>query len=169
MSILNTLKAIENEGFDPRKDGVQKSTRLEAGKYPVVLGSAQADSNFGRDQIAVKLQVVSGASKGMTETIFLSFDETLPPFVLEKNGRTLLKLAAMANVTFTEADQRDEYSIASALERGVGRQFEMTLTITENKKKPEYPYRNYDFNQLIGMPDPRNVDAATIDDSDYPF
>ena len=99
------------------------------------------------------MEVTSGPHKDRLEILYISFDEGLPPFVLEKNGRTLLKLAAMAGVTFTNKDLADEYSASEALAKGIGNQFTMDLTISPNKKNPDYPYRNYDFSPLAAEAD----------------
>lgn len=149
MGLLDTLQSVKNEGFDAKNDKVNQSQRLEPGNYPVRLKSAQAgQSKAGRDQIAISLEVVSGGNKDRQELIFVSFDDELPPFVLEKNGRILLKIAAMVGVEFTKKDLEDEYSAAEALSKGIGKQFKMELTTSPNKKNPDFPYRNYDFELL---------------------
>jgi len=123
---------------------------LESGNYPVRLKSAERSvTKAGREQVVVTLEVVSGDSKDRTEMIFLSFDDTLPEFVLEKNGRTLLKLAEFATVTFSNSDLADEETTAEALQRGIGNQFLMKLSVAPNKKNPDFPYRNYDFDSLV--------------------
>ena len=165
MSILETLQTIKSEGFDPKKDNVQKSTRLESGKYPVRLKKVQAGINekSGQDQLAITLEVISGPKAKMTETIFMSFDESLPPFVLEKNGRTLLKIAAMVNLEFMQSDLADVFTLSDALTKGIGQQFQMDLRIAENKKNPNYPYRNYDFAPL------EDASQPSIEEDDLPF
>lgn len=165
MSLLDTLKQIKNEGFDPKKDNVASDDRLKAGTYPVRLKSAQAgQTKKGQDQIAIVLEVTSGKDAKRLEFINMSFDEGLPDFVKEKNGRILLKIGAMADVEFTNSDLQDEYSTADALARGVGAQFQMKLTISENKKNPSYPYRNYEF-ENFGNP---NI-TPNMDEGDLPF
>lgn len=167
MGLLDTLSAIKKEGFDPKNDTINKSQRLEAGDYPVRLKSVEAgQNNFGQDQIAVTLEVASGKDKNRLETLYISFDEGIPPFVLEKNGRTLLKLSAMAGVEFTQKDLADEYSASEALAKGIGKQFKMNLTISPNKKNPQYPYRNHDFETLQVQTGEGFMD---IDSEDLPF
>ncbi|OTP48534.1 hypothetical protein A5884_003197, partial [Enterococcus sp. 7D2_DIV0200] len=86
--------------------------------------------------------------------------------------RTLLKLAAMAGIEFTKKDLEDEYTAAMALEKVLGSQFLMNLSITENKKNPNYPYRNYDFGPMEDeINDPFSGEGSTIDisDDDLPF
>lgn len=170
MSILNTLKAVKEDGFDPRKDSVAVSSRLDTGKYPVRLKSAEraVDSN-GYERINVVLEVISGDHKDRLEFVDLNFTETLPEFVLEKNGRTLLKLAEFAKVTFTNADLADEEATAEALQRGIGNQFLMDLRLAPNKKNPDYPYRNYDFADLEAAGDNPFGGDSTEDLDSLPF
>lgn len=166
MSILNTLSAIKKEGFNPETDAVQGNTKLPAGNYPVRFKSVMANvSQSGRTQLSITLEVVSGKDKNRLETIFLSFDDGLPDFVKEKNGKILLKIASLSDVALKESDLADEYTTAAALEKGLGAQFEMRLTITENKKKPEHPYRNYDFVKLSDKP----AQMPDFNDDDLPF
>lgn len=164
MGLLNTLKQIKEEGFDPRKDAISKSARLEAGNYPVRIKEVERTVNekTSREQMIVKLEVVSGEAAGKFESIYLGFDDDLPDFVLEKNGRILLKLAEFAGVTFKKGELDDLESTTEALQRGIGKQFLLKLTITPNKKTPEYPYRNHDFDELSdGLED--------VEDDDLPF
>ncbi|MDN6167039.1 MAG: hypothetical protein L0J18_12895, partial [Tetragenococcus koreensis] len=80
----------------------------------------------------------------------------------EKNGRILLKLAAMVGVEFTKKDLEDEYSASEALAKGVGKQFKMELSVVPNKKNPDFPYRNYDF-------EPLEDNTDDLEDEDLPF
>lgn len=150
MSILNTLQKIKDEGFDPKKDSINGSGGLlPAGKYPVALQSAQhGATRSGQEQVSVGLEVVSGENKGRRELIFLGFEPSLPEFVLEKNGKILMALFSVIGIEPTQGDLADYESTADALKRGIGKQFLMDLTVTENKKNPQYPYRNYEFGPL---------------------
>ena len=167
MGLLDTLKQIKEDGFNPETDRITTNSKLDAGKYAMRLKSAQTNTDrAGRAQIGIALEVTSGPHKDRLEIIYISFDEGLPPFVLEKNGRTLLKLAAMAGVTFTNKDLADEYAASEALAKGIGKQFTMDLTIAPNKKNPEYPYRNYDFTPLAATED---FPFDTADLGEMPF
>lgn len=149
MSIFETLKNVKDSGFDASTDSTSTNSKLPAGRYPVRLKSAEnSQSTNGYEQVAVGLEVVSGKYKDRQEFIYWSFGSTLPDFVLEKNGRELLKLAEMTGVKFTQQDLQTEESTAKALQRGLGKQFLMNLELRENKKNPDYPYRNYDFEKL---------------------
>ncbi len=91
MSLLNTLKAIKDEGFDPKKDKINGNGGglLESGTYPVRLISSEMSANkAGYEQIVVQLEVVSGNDAGRKEMIFLNFHDDLPDFVKEKNSKS---------------------------------------------------------------------------------
>lgn len=165
MSLLNTLKAIKDEGFDPKKDKINGNGGglLGSGTYPVRLISSEMSANkAGYEQIVVQLEVVSGNDAGRKEMIFLNFHDDLPDFVKEKNSKILLKLAEYAKVEFTEKDLKDELTTAEALQRGIGNQLRMELKIVPNKKNPDYPYRNYEFDTL-------DHDLSDEDLSNLPF
>jgi len=166
MGLLQTLKQVKEEGFNAETDTISTNSKLNAGKYPVRLKSIQTNvDRGGRTQIGIALEVVSGKDKNRLEFIYLSFDEGLPEFVLNKNGRTLLKLASMVSVEFTTKDLADEEATSAALSEGVGKQFEMELTIAQNKKNPDFPYRNYDFKPFSEDPNEKNDD----EEIDLPF
>lgn len=169
MGLLDTLKNIKQGGFDPKKDAISTSSRLESGNYPVRLKSAERSvSKSNQEQIVITLEVVSGDHKDRTEMIFLGFDSSLPEFVLEKNGRTLLKLAEFSNVSFTNKDLADEEGTAEALQRGIGNQFLLKLSVVPNKKNPDYPYRNYDFAALESNAS-SNDEFPDLEEDDLPF
>lgn len=166
MGLLDTLKQVKQEGFNAETDTISTNSKLNAGKYPVRFKSSQVSVDRGnRTQLGIALEVVSGKDKGRMEFIYLCFDEGLPEFVLNKNGRTLLKLTSMLDVEFTNNDLADEVATSEALSKGIGKQFEMDLTIAQNKKNPDFPYRNYDFKPLIAESD----DSINEDELDLPF
>lgn len=159
MGLLNTLKAIKEDGFDPKNGKINGGGGLlETGTYPVVLESSELSATKnGHEQIVVTLKVVSGDHAERKEMIFLAFYDDLPDFVKEKNGKILLSLAAQTGVEFTNADLKDEYATADALKRGIGRQLQMNLKVVPNKKNPDYPYRNYEFDSLDAVDDSEDL------------
>lgn len=166
MGLLDTLKQVKQEGFNAETDSITTNSKLDAGKYPVRFKSSQVSVDKGnRTQLGIALEVVSGKDKERMEFIYLCFDEGLPEFVLNKNGRTLLKLASMLDIEFTNKDLVDEVATSEALSKGIGKQFEMDLTIAANKKNPDFPYRNYDFKPLVAEIN-EDIDE---DELDLPF
>ena len=167
MGILNTLNAIKQEGFDPNKDSIGGNASLPSGNYPVkLLKSNVAVTKSGRTQLHIVLEVVSGEHKGRTENMFLGFESDLPKFVLENNGKYLMKLAALSDVQFTQNDLQTEQDTAEKLKDGIGKQFFMKLNVRPNKNNPDFPYRNYDFEAL-----PQVENEASFNDfgGDIPF
>ena len=164
MGLLDTLKAVKEEGFNPKTDKINgNGGLLESGIYPVMLTSSDLSvTKNGHEQIVVTLKVVSGEHAERKEMIFLSFYDDLPDFVKEKNAKILMKLAEYTGVQFANKDLADELSTADALKNGIGRQFKMELKVVPNKKNPDYPYRNYDFDSL-------EVTAEEEDLMDLPF
>ena len=149
MSLLETLKAVKQEGYDPKTDKINNGGLLETGIYPVRLLSAERDiSPRGQEQLIIKLEVVSGEFEGRKEVLFLSFNADLPDFVLEKNGKILLSIVEFANIKTKKGDLDDEEMAAETLKRGIGNQFKMDLRTVPNKKNPDYPHRNYEFSLL---------------------
>ena len=167
MSLLNTLKAIKDEGFDPRTGKINDGGLLPTGRYPIRLLTSEhnVNPNNNREQVILTLQVTSGGSKDRQEKLFLVFDNDLPEFVVERNAKMLLAVAEFSNVQFSTADLADAGTTAEALKRGIGSQFLMDLKVVPNKKNPEYPYRNYEFDAL---PQANNNDFAVGED-DIPF
>lgn len=164
MGLLDTLKAVKQEGFDPKKDKINSGGGLlESGTYPVMVTSSDLSATkSGHEQIVITLKVVSGEHAERKEMIFLSFYDELPDFVKEKNAKILMKLAEYVGVQFTNKDLADELSTADALKAGIGRQLKMELKVVPNKKNPDYPYRNYDFDSL-------EVDGFDEEELDLPF
>ena len=175
MSILNQLKKTK-ENFDPQRDKINSFDSLPAGDYPVVLQSSDHQANpFNKlEEAKIVLKVVSGNHKDRTEIINLAYADDLPEFVVDKNAKILLSLAAFTDVELMESDLQSEETIANAMKRGIGKQFKMTLKLSPNKKNPDYPYRNYEFDELDqGAPDePQpsfNADPFEVGEDDIPF
>lgn len=165
MSILETLKAVKETGFDPQKDKINSGGQaLPAGEYPVRLKSVAAEVRPSNNRVEVNytLEVVSGDFKGRNEWVRLAFDDELPDFVREKNGKTLLKLAAVLDVDLKKGDLASEDKLADAFQVVVGKQLKLDLKVRENKKKPDFPYRDHDFEKLDDSVD-------EIEDSELPF
>lgn len=168
MNLLQTLKAVKDEGFDPRTGKINEGGLLPSGRYPVRLMTSEHNVNLNnnREQVILTLQVTTGGSKERQEKLFLVFDNDLPEFVVEKNAKILLAVAEFSNVQFSNADLANTETTAEALKRGIGAQFMMDLKVVPNKKNPDYPYRNYEFEAL---PQANNNDDFTVGQDDIPF
>lgn len=113
--------------------------KLKAGNYLVCIDSVELKNE---SQIMIVLKTFDGESK---EHIYLSFDEGLPKYVLEKNGRLLLKLGAIVGIDLADKNEKD---IVESLSQAIGKYLQMKLTIKDNKKNPKYPHRNYEFEEV---------------------
>ena len=169
MSLLDTLKAVKDEGFDPRTGKINEGGLLPSGRYPVRLVTSEHNVNLNnnREQVILTLQVTSGDSKDRQEKLFLVFDNDLPEFVVEKNAKILLAIAEFSNVQFSNADLANTETTAEALKRGIGAQFLMDLKVVPNKKNPDYPYRNYEFDALPQANN--NNNDFSVGEDDLPF
>lgn len=173
MSLLETLKKVKEDGFDPKTNKINDSGLLSSGKYPVRLTKSEHNVNLNtnREQVIVTLEVVSGSAKDRKEMIFLVFDPELPEFVVDKNSKILLSIAAFTGVEFSEKDLANEETTAEALARGIGKQFLMDLKVVPNKKNPDFPYRNYEFSALpeSGEADFSELENENVGEDDLPF
>ena len=107
MSILNALKTVKESGFNVG-DAINTSTNLESGIYPVRIKQAERREFKGQERANITLEVVSGDHKDRLEFLELNFNDTLPEFVLEKNGKILLTLIDVLGVDPTK-DQLETY------------------------------------------------------------
>lgn len=176
MSLLKTLQAVKEDGFDPRTGKINEGGLLPEGRYPVRLMTSEhaVNLNNNREQVAITLEVTTGNSKGRQEKLWLVFDNDLPDFVVQQNGKILLSIAEFTGVTFTEADLANTETTAQALKKGIGNQFIMDLKVRPNKKNPDYPYRNYEFDPLPsgGEADFSKLggtDSSDVGEIDIPF
>ena len=164
MSILNALQAVKDSGFNAG-DAINTSTGLETGIYPVRIKQADRQEFKGQERTNVVLEVVSGDHKDRLEFLELNFNDTLPEFVLEKNGKILLTLIDILGVNPTKEQLQDTEGLVEYFQSQIGKQLKMDLKLTKNKKNPQYPYRNYEFSSLEENP----FDAAGGDMDDFPF
>ena len=151
MSILNTLKTVKESGFNAG-DAINTSTNLESGIYPVRIKQAERREFKGQERANITLEVVSGDHKDRLEFLELNFNDSLPEFVLEKNGKILLTLIDVLGVDPTKEQLQDSEGLVEYFQSQIGKQLKMDLKLTKNKKNPQYPYRNYEFSSLDENP-----------------
>ena len=147
MSILNTMKMVKESGFNAG-DAINTSTNLETGVYPVRIKQSERREYNGQEKANITLEVVSGTHKDRLEFLELNFNEGLPEFVLEKNGKVLLTLIDILGTNPTKEQLQDTEGLVEYFQSQIGKQFKMDLKLTKNKKNPQYPYRNYEFSKL---------------------
>ena len=164
MSILNAMKMVKDSGFTAG-DAINTSTNLESGIYPVRIKQAERREFNRQERANITLEVVSGDSKDRLEFLELNFNDTLPEFVLEKNGKILLTLIDVLGVNPTKDQLQDTEGLVEYFQSQIGKQFKMDLKLTKNKKNPQYPYRNYEFSKLDENP----FEVAGEDLDSFPF
>ena len=147
MSILNTMKMVKESGFSAG-DAINTSTNLETGIYPVRIKQSERREYNGQEKANITLEVVSGNHKDRLEFLELNFNEGLPEFVLEKNGKILLTLIDILGTNPTKDQLQDAEGLVEYFQSQIGKQLKMDLKLTKNKKNPQYPYRNYEFSKL---------------------
>ena len=161
MSILNALQAVKDSGFNAG-DAINTSTGLESGIYPVRIKQADRQVFKGAERANIILEVVSGDHKDRLEFLELNFNDTLPEFVLEKNGKILLTLIDILGVNPTKDQLQDTEGLVEYFQSQIGKQLKMDLKLTKNKKNPQYPYRNYEFSSL--EENPFETDGGDVDE-----
>ena len=125
------------------------------------------DTPWGSEQLSIRVQVLDGEHAGQKEFVNLSLDETTAKGnsnpMLGRNIKLIAKLASNSGIELQDEDWEDIETLANALALAEGRTVLMHLTVSENKKNPQYPYRNYDFDEA------EEPDEIVIDDDDVPF
>lgn len=161
MSILNALQAVKDSGFNAG-DAINTSTNLESGIYPVRIKQVERREFNGQERANITLEVVSGDHKDRLEFLELNFNDTLPEFVLEKNGKILLTLIDILGVNPTKEQLEDAEGLVEYFQSQIGKQLKMDLKLSKNKKNPQFPYRNYEFSSL--EENPFDADGGVTDE-----
>ncbi|GKQ42942.1 hypothetical protein RD055328_08650 [Companilactobacillus sp. RD055328] len=171
MSIMDRVKNVQ-ETYNPETDSINSYEGLKDGSYNVVAASI-ARSDY--DQLSVKAEVIEGDNAGMSEFINLGLDELkqdgspLPDFVIDRNIKTISKLAYVLGVNISDEAWDDMGVLVETFKEATGKQFTMELKLGKNKKNPSRPYKNYDFEKLEGDPLADNSQPIDISDEDMPF
>ena len=158
------------DGFDAKNDKINGYEGLPEGEYLMVVEKVSR-SNF--DQLAVIAQVLEGDHTGQNEFINLGLDEVtkagkpLPDFVIDRSIKTVATLGAVLGVAISDEAWDDMGILVDAFKAAEGKQFMMTLKLRENKKRPEYPYKEYEFEEV--KEDPFTQETPEIKDEDLPF
>lgn len=170
MSLRDRAKNVMSN-FDATKDEINGYEGLPAGDYHMAVENVQRTDN---DQLSIKAQVVEGDNTGRIEFINIGLDEVtasgkpLPDFVIDRNIKTVARLAAVLGVAIQDDAWDDMGIMVHEFSKSMGKQFNMTLKLRENKKNPQYPYKEYEFEEV--KEDPFDAkDAPEVSDDDVPF
>lgn len=177
MSLLDIAKQLKAEGYDPRKDRVNRTNHdLPGGEYPVVLSGVEARvSASGWESInyAFEVRDLTSPFNGRTQYVGMG---TLTEWV--KNGKTknltsmvettikfFHKALELADDKMGASDLEDNKSMEEALKRkAVGTRF--VLVVDEYTKKDDSIGYRYDLKEYLGA---KRSEAGEIKEDDLPF
>lgn len=170
MSLLDKAQEVL-AGFDATKDSANSFEGLPSGKYTVIVNTIDHHvTPGGWDGLRIITEVNAGEHVGTKDYNMFNLDETtasgkkVPDSVISSHIKLIAKLANACDITLKPEDWEDIDHLVTAFNFGqaIGKIVTMDLTVRENKKNPQYPYKNYDF-EPAEQPEP-----ITVDDKDLP-
>lgn len=171
MSLRDAMNEA-TKNFDAKNDSVNKFEGLPSGDYIVAVTKVEdSTAPWGAEQLSFVLEVVEGEHAGSKEFLRIGLDEVTktgkPNPMLETNIRMVMKLAAVLGVEIPEQAWDDDSmvyaNLAEVFNTVVGKTMTMKLTVRPNKNNPQYPYRNYDFEEAD------QPETEEVSDDDVPF
>lgn len=176
MSLLDALNEVKKSNFDPKKGKEYNAfENIPAGTYKVSLDGVTHNAKNDRDFLLLSFLVIEGKYEGKTESIFptlaqvTSTGKPMPQFVLAKSISMLQVIGEMVGTPIPDSDfdhdsETDAYEdLKNTLEPAKGKVLMMTIKETPNKKDPDHPYRNYEFNRA------EQPKELPVDDNQDPF
>ncbi len=160
------------ETFDPKTDDPNAGgfENLPDGEYDIVLNKAEHKVfQSGWECLSFEHEVTTGEMAGRKEFVNFGFGGNTHEFVLKKNIKLVAKLASVTGINLTDDDWEDETTLAEAFKSAEGSQYILKITSSPNKKKPEEPYRNFDFIEYEDEVPEANADTVDVSDEDLPF
>lgn len=152
------------DGFDATKDSASAGFQnIPAGDYNMILeGAEHAVFKSGYEAFQVKMSVLDGEYTGRKENTNLNPDAS-NDFVADTAVKTIARLANAVGLVLTDDDWDSVDTLQDAFMDSKGKTMIAHITESPNKKKPESPYRNYDFEPM------EQPQAADLSDDDIPF
>lgn len=176
MSLLDALNEVKKSGFDPKKGKEYNAfENIPAGTYKVSLDGVTHNAKDNRDFLMLSFLVIEGKYNGKSESVFPTLAQTtstgkaMPQFVIARSISMLQVIGEMVDTPipdscFNHENETDAYEdLAGVLAKGKGKILTMTIKESPNKKNPDRPYRNYEF-EKAEQPKP-----LPIDDKEDPF
>lgn len=185
MGLLDAYKNATN-GWDAKDGKLNESQLIPAGDYEVMLGKVDHPVyKSGWDCLRFDMQVIAGKFASRHEQLRISLatkttkGKPMPEFVVSRNIRTIAKIGEMVGLEmkpeYFPDNETDAYErLTAAFKPYEGKTLHMTIAETANKKDPDNPYRNYEFEpskinvETPEVTDPETGDTAVSDD-DLPF
>ncbi|WP_270235264.1 DUF669 domain-containing protein [Lacticaseibacillus suilingensis] len=168
---LRDIATQAMQDFDPQKDKPSSGYQsLPSGDYDVILEDVShfVSNNSGWDGLRIGVSVLDGDYTGRKDSTMFNFDETsangkaIPASVLNGHIQLVARLANAVGLTLTDDDWENIDTLVDAFNGQAGKTMLMHLSVRENKKNPQYPYKNYDF-EPMEQPEPMQ-----INDNDLP-
>ncbi|QNQ80806.1 single-stranded DNA-binding protein [Lactobacillus sp. PV034] len=189
MSLADALNQIKKENYDPKKDKPGSGfERIPDGEYIVSLSGATHGvwPNSQTDFIRFSLEVATGDEAGRQEFFTPTLAETtskgkkMPAGVLTRNIKQIQRLGAMVGLDpvpdecfLQETESEDYEKLQDAFQPYKGKLLKLTIKTTENKKDPDRPYRNLEFDEVEQPkaidPNAAKATGVTVTDDDLPF
>ena len=169
MGLLENAKQAL-DGFDATKDKPTSYDLLPDGDYQVVLSNVDHFvTDGGYDGFRIQLEVLEGEHSGYKDSNMFNFDEVsskgkaIPQSVIASHIKLVARLANAVGITLKDADWENIDTLVDAFLPAKGKVIILHFSSRENKKNPQYPYKNYDF-------DPTDQPATPeLSDDDIPF
>lgn len=173
MSLVDALKQLSKDGFDPKEAAKPTPKDLPDGKYTMILDRVQhGKQHNNRDYLMIGFKVFDGKYANWHENIFPTLDETtstgkaMPTFVLERSIRQIQTIGALTGADVpndcfmpqNEGIAQNYDLVVNHLNQGIGKMLQVRIYTTENKKNPDRPYRNYAFGPAQQQPELEKVD-----------
>jgi len=159
--------------FDASKDKVNTFEGLPTGEYHILLEDfTHRTTDSGWDGLSIVTSVIEGDLAGRKDYNSFNFDtvsangKPIPDSVIDARIKLVAQLAWAIGVTLQDEDWESIDTLVSAFMEAKGRDLMMNLTVKENKRNPQYPYKTYEFkkSEETGFNNP-----VDIDDSQLPF
>lgn len=165
------------QGFDPKTQKVNSFTPIPAGEYTVMITSASPNNTQnGGIFLQVNAEIQAGDLAGAKEHMRLFMNPTFT----DKNGNThdnpgfarnvklLARMASAGGMNVATLDFSDVVPLAESLQPLVGKMMKLTIELSENKKNPKFPYRNYDADPISQSQPAQQHQSATTQNTN-PF
>lgn len=188
MGLLDALKEVKKDNYDPKKDKPGSGfAPIPDGEYVTTLKGVTHGvwDNSKTDYVRFVFEIVTGDQAGRQEFFTPTLAETtskgkpMPDAVLTRNIKQIQRIGAMVGLDVpdkcfmgeTESDDYEE--IQEAFRPYFGKLIKVTIKSSPNKKDPDHPYRNLDFDEAeqpkVADPHADQDNGVVVKDSDLPF
>ncbi|MBP2056984.1 hypothetical protein J2Z60_000146 [Lactobacillus colini] len=192
MSLLDAFNTLKQSGFDAKKDkDYNPYKEIPDGEYLVSLDGVTHNAKNDRDFLMISFMVVQGEYEGQKESVFPSLatkkanGDPMPNSVIARGIAEIQLIgeavgAPIPDSCFAHDNETDAYeAIVPVLSQAKNKVLKLTKKTTPNKRNPDYPYKNYEFEKaeqpraldIEGENDPfkDSKNNVEVNGSDFPF